>query len=417
MVGLLLGPVLAAFDDSLAAIGIVRLRALHAGGGAVAPVAARMLALDRIIHARLAAGRVFCLATSTSAACYLTLQSGNAAWVVVLFTAAVALCFAMLLGMYGAWLRRLPSHTLLLLFRWLRPIEWLLAPLGGALNWLSYLVLRWIPAASRPSIGEGISELEVEHVIERGEQSGEIQRDHAQLLRSVLEFKNTVAREVMVPRAAVVAIEISTPLDKVHQLMVENGHSRYPVFRSGLDQLEGILYAKDLFQLLAGSPKHPSVELRQLIRRPVFFCTEEQKIGVLLREMQVKRVHLAVVVDEFGGVSGIVTLEDILEEIVGDIRDEHDEEEATVRQIAPGRYLVDAGLSVHDLAEHLGRPLRAPSGEYESIGGLVIEIAGRVPHAGEMVVFEDLELTVRESDNRRVRQLEIAQRAPVEVVA
>src|SRR5690606_22465474 len=168
---------------------------------------------------------------------------------------------------------------------------------------------------------------EVEHMIEQREESGSIPADFAELLLSVLEFKDTVAREVMVPRTQMKAIEIDTSIDEVLDIIVREGHSRYPVYRDRPDHIEGILYAKDLFRILKNGERDKHHSLHRIIRRPVLFVAETHKTGRLLREMQARRFHLAIVVDEFGGTSGIVTLEDILEEIVGEIRDEHDTEE------------------------------------------------------------------------------------------
>ncbi len=153
--------------------------------------------------------------------------------------------------------------------------------------------------------------------------------------------------------------------------------------------------------------------VEDLIRSPVFFASESQKIGALLREMQSRRIHLAVVLDEFGGVAGVVTLEDILEEIVGEIEDEHDEEDTRVEELEPGRFLVDAGLSVYDLEEELGVRIRDEEGDYDSVGGMMIDLAGHVPAVGEHVVAGSYQLTVREGDEKAIRRVEIRETGPV----
>merc|ERR1711916_291440 len=145
-----------------------------------------------------------------------------------------------------------------------------------------------------------------------------------------------------------VALDIETPLSEVMALIVEKGHSRYPVYRERIDQLEGVLYAKDLFRVWRDGGGVPEGNLESLIRRPVFFAAESQQISKLLRDMQLRRVHLAIIVDQYGGTSGMVALEDIIEEIVGEIRDEHDYEEPPIRRLATGRFIVNADLSVYD---------------------------------------------------------------------
>ncbi|HBQ14733.1 MAG TPA: hypothetical protein DEF51_27605, partial [Myxococcales bacterium] len=176
----------------------------------------------------------------------------------------------------------------------------------------------------------------------------------------------------------------------------------------------GILYAKDLFRMLKDGMLDGDLKdaqtLDRIIRRPVFFVSETHKIGQLLREMQARRFHLAVVVDEFGGTSGIVTLEDIVEEIVGEIQDEHDTEEPMIREIADGRWWVDARVSVYDLAEELEADFEDAVGDYDSVGGMVVEIAGRVPDEGESIQAHGFELIVREADERHVRRVEILRR-------
>jgi CBS domain containing-hemolysin-like protein len=200
-------------------------------------------------------------------------------------------------------------------------------------------------------------------------------------------------------------------------LIVESGHSRYPVYRETIDHVEGILYAKDLFSLLRKPSDVSRISITELIRKPVCFVAETQKIGACLREMQERGVHLALVVDEFGGTAGVVTLEDILEEIVGEIRDEHDVDEVQVEEIGPGRYLADAGMSVYDLMDVLGEPIteQENNGEYDSLGGLVTALAGRVPRAGETVRVGGYDLLVREADERRVIRVEVMKRAITEM--
>ncbi|MET0385373.1 MAG: hemolysin family protein, partial [Polyangiales bacterium] len=232
---------------------------------------------------------------------------------------------------------------------------------------------------------------------------------NAELLRSVIEFGDTVVREVMVPRTSMIAIEINTPLDEVVQLIIAQGHSRYPVYRDRIDQIEGMLYAKDLFRLTRDG-QAPRGKLDELIRRPVFFTAQSQKISVLLRQMQARRVHLAIVVDEFGGTSGMITLEDIVEEIVGEIRDEHDRDESPVRQIGPDRYLANADVSLYDLAEITGLSLPEEARTYESLGGMLIDLAGRVPKSGDSVEIGGHEMIVRAADERRVSRVEVVKR-------
>jgi len=254
---------------------------------------------------------------------------------------------------------------------------------------------------------ERLTALAVEHVIEEGEEQGSIAEDQAALLRSVLEFRVTVAREVMVPRTQLTAFDMSAPIEDVIRDVVESGHSRYPVYDGSIDQVVGVLYAKDLFQALQGRDDATPVELRSVVRSPAFFCSENQTVGSLLREMQVRSSHLAVVVDEFGGTSGVLTLEDILEEIVGEIRDEHDDEEPSVQELEDGRWVADAGTSVYDLAELIQGFADGPEGDYDSLGGLVVSLAGRVPQQGERLERHGFEFLILDGDERHVKRVQI----------
>jgi CBS domain containing-hemolysin-like protein len=389
----------------LAALGEVRLQAIADGDTGFAPAAQRALRDLEAIRARLLAGRVLCLTTATALAAYVV-HEVDGVWAAILAAACVAFVFGVLAEIGTTVARRRAGPWALGMMRWMRPLELVLFPVALPLSWLGTFLEAKVPEASVAN-PERVTELGLEAVIQEGREEGAIGPEHAELLRSVLEFKNTVAHEVMVPRTQMVAIEVSTPLAEVVKLVVDEGHSRYPVYRDKVDQVVGVLNAKDLFKLV-GNGAIADATVADIVRKPVYFATETQKIGTLLREMQSRRVHLTVVVDEFGGTAGIVTLEDILEEIVGDIRDEHDtDDEVPVQEVEPGRYLVDAGISIYDLEERLGVKLQSEEGDYDSLGGMMVDLAGHVPAVGESVSSGDLLLTVRDADQRRVRRVEI----------
>ena len=407
VVAVLLGATFAALDAALAGIGEVRLKAQVDAGGPYSRTAARALRELHDIQARLLMGRVVCLTSAAALSAVVALEY-DGIYAAIAGAAGVAVLYGVLAEVGTTVARRRAGRWALRMLTWLYPVELLMMPFAAPLAWLGRTVGAAVPAAPSDD-PERVAELGLERMIEEGEEEGSISVDHAELLRSVLEFKNTVAHEVMVPRTQMVAIEVDTPLSDVLDLIIEEGHSRYPVYREKVDHVQGVLYAKDLFAVLR-TGEGQEMHLRDVIRRPVFYAAETQKIGTLLKEMQARRVHLAVVVDEFGGTSGIVTLEDILEEIVGEIRDEYDEEETGVQEIAPGRYIADAGISVYDLEDYLGVKLHDDGGDYDSLGGMVVELAGHVPAAGESVVSGPFRLIVRDSDPRHVRRVEILRR-------
>jgi putative hemolysin len=326
----------------------------------------------------------------------------------VVGVALAALLYALVIGASSTLVAHRASRLALPLLRYGRPFELLVLPFAWPLQWLSNLAERVFPV--RPDDApDRVTELDVEHMIDQGAEHGSIPAQNAELLRSVIEFGDTIVREVMVPRTSMVAIEITTPLPEVLELLIAEGHSRYPVYRDRIDQVEGTLYAKDLFRFVREG-SDAGTKLEDLIRRPVFFTAPTQKVSVLLKQMQARRVHVVIVADEFGGTSGMVTLEDIIEEIVGEIRDEHDTDETPVRQIGPDRFLANADVSLYDLAEITGLSLPDHTRPYESLGGMLIDLAGRVPKSGDSIEVGGHEMIVRAADERRVSRVEVVRR-------
>lgn len=403
------GASLAALEAALTAFGEVRLLAAQEEGGRDGRTASRVLRAGAALTTRLLTGRLVGIVAAVGMAVHVTAPLGRW-WVTTLALAAVALVYAALAVGLSAFARARAAAWTLPLVRLMRPFELLVWPLAAPLAALATFLDRRFAPAEPPSDDE-YAVREVEHMIEQREESGSLPEEFAELLLSVLEFKDTVAREVMVPRTQMTAIEIGTSIEEVLDIVVREGHSRYPVYRDRVDQIEGILYAKDLFRILKNGDRAKHRSLHRIIRRPVFFVAETHKIGQLLREMQARRFHLAIVVDEFGGTSGIVTLEDIIEEIVGEIRDEHDTEEPMVQEIAKDRWLVDASVSIYDLGEVLGVDFEEDEGDYDSLGGMLVELADRVPQVGEAVDAHGYTFEVREADERHVTRVEV-RRAP-----
>jgi CBS domain containing-hemolysin-like protein len=402
------GAIFTAVDEAIAALGEPRLRAARSGSDANAATAARYLDNQTSINARLFAGRIGCLMAMAVTSYHMALEISARPLATVLLVGMAALAYAGLAGIASTLVTQRAARWALPMLRLTRPLLWLSLPLALPMQFINRLIDRLFPARPEES-PQHVTELEVEQMIEQGAEHGSIPAQNAELLRSVIEFGDTVVREVMVPRTSMIAIEINTPLDEVVQLIIAQGHSRYPVYRERIDQIEGTLYAKDLFRLIRADADATG-RLEDLIRRPVFFTAHSQKISVLLRQMQARRVHVAIVVDEFGGTSGMVTLEDIIEEIVGEIRDEHDSDETPVRQIGPDRYIANADVSLYDLAEITGLHLPEHTRSYESLGGMLVDLAGRVPKSGDSIEIGGHEMIVRAADERRVSRVEVVRR-------
>lgn len=294
------------------------------------------------------------------------------------------------------------------LLQLVRPLELLMIPLAAPLEFLGHHVTEAFEQRGRPSDPQDaerdaeIAEREVEFLIEEGQRKGTL--DHADLLQAAVDFKGRLAAEVMVPRTKMTAIELHTPLSRVLEMITGDGHSRYPVYDAKIDDIIGLLYVKDLFKVVREG-RLESTPFDALVRKPVLHVQEQQEVSEILRDMRSRRQHLAIVVDEHGGTSGLVTMEDILELLVGEIRDELDEEDQ-VQDLGGGRLLVDAALSVDALSDRLGVSIPESNGAV-SVGGLLMEQLGKVPTTGTVVNFGTLQFVVRDADERRVRRIEV----------
>jgi CBS domain containing-hemolysin-like protein len=220
---------------------------------------------------------------------------------------------------------------------------------------------------------------EIDNYFNLGEEVGIIERDEKEMINSVFEFGDTLVREVMVPRPDIISMPINIGLDDLLQFIREDGHSRFPVYDENIDKVVGILYVKDILIKLDDIKVH--YDLFKLLRPP-FFVPETKKLNDLLSEFQKRKQHLSLVVDEYGGISGLVTIEDLLEEIVGEIVDEYDlEEQAPLNQLDENIYSIDARYSISDLEAELNCELEYE--DSETVGGFVLEKLGRIPQRGE----------------------------------
>jgi len=245
-------------------------------------------------------------------------------------------------------------------------------------------------------------EREIQDILDVGEERGLISRQEGELIASIFEFKDTLVREIMVPRTEIVALDHLTPPEQIIALIRECGHSRLPVFDGDIDHIRGILLAKDL--LTFWPLEEESWDLSRVLR-PAYFIPENKKISDLLRDLVERKTQIAIVIDEYGGTAGLITLEDILEEIVGEIYDEYDRLEPRLVPLEDNTVLVDARLDVEELMEHFGR--ERPEGHFESVGGLLIDKLGRVPQLNDQVVIDNLEFTVVAADERRAKQIRV----------
>ena len=245
---------------------------------------------------------------------------------------------------------------------------------------------------------------EIRLLVEQSQEEGQIEAEQEQMIAGVFDFPDIMARETMTPRRDIKALEVTSTLDEVLHFLIEEGHSRVPVHEGDLDQIVGVLLAKDLLPYLVGS-KGEGFNLREVMREP-YFVPDTKPLGELMTEMRNENVHLVIVIDEFGGTEGLVTMEDLLEEIVGDIYDEYDEPEPEFEVTAEGEILVDGGASIDEVNERF--EMKLSSQDFDTIGGYIFGALGRLPVKGDKVAVEGSgELVVEEVEDRRVTKVKV----------
>jgi putative hemolysin len=272
--------------------------------------------------------------------------------------------------------------------------------LGRLLQYPTRLLIglaNWLLPGKGLREGPFVSEGDIRSMAEVGHEEGSIEEDEKELIHSIFEFGDTIVREVMVPRPDVIAIEDTFSLRDVQELVLEHGYSRIPVFHEDLDDVEGVVFAKDVLKALhQGKTDVPLTE----VARPARVVPESKKVADLLREMQREKFHQAIVTDEYGSVTGIVSLEDLLEELVGEIADEYDVEEPEMVQLDDGVYRVSGKTSIDDVNDLLDVEL--PDEDWDTVAGLVLDIFGKIPDAGEEAAFQGLRFRAEELQGRRV---------------
>lgn len=292
-----------------------------------------------------------------------------------------------------------------------RPVYWLtrvLSPVIWFLSMISNVLVR--PLGGRVNLASPlVTEEEIRLLVKMGEEEGVIEEEEREMIHSIFEFRDTVAREVMVPRIDMVCVEDTATLDEVLRVILEEGHSRVPVYHESIDQIIGVLHVKDVAgHVVAGR----GTTLARDVARPAYFIPETKQLDDLFREMRRKKNPMAIVVDEYGGVAGLVTIEDLLEEIVGPILDEYDVEEKLFEVINDQVALVDGRMGIEEVNELLGLDLRA--GEMDTIGGFVYSLLGRRPTQGETVAVGGAEIQVERLDGTRIASVKITKRVPTE---
>jgi CBS domain containing-hemolysin-like protein len=276
-----------------------------------------------------------------------------------------------------------------------------LQPIGKILIFIANAIISPLPGRTLAK-GPFVTEDEIRQMVDVAEEDEEIEEDERELIHSIFEFGDTVVREVMVPRPDMVTARADSSLDEVLEVILKAGYSRIPIYEGDNDNIVGVLYAKDALKRVhehAGDTKVSS------IARAPLFVPEQKRLSELLREMQKERVHMAIVIDEYGGTAGLVTIEDLIEEIVGEIVDEYDQEEPLVEPVDEDTIRVDAKMPIDEVNELLDVEL--PHEEWDTVGGLVFGLTGRVPIVGEKVTYDSLEFKTERVTGRRIQKVVI----------
>lgn len=275
----------------------------------------------------------------------------------------------------------------------------LLGPLAAVLVKLGRVFLVILPGRGLPK-GPMLSEDEIKSILDTAQFEEVIEADEREMIHSILDFTDTVVREVMVPRPDMICVEATSTLAEILDVTMQSGHSRIPVISESIDNVVGIVYQKDVIKRLHNGSRSRAIKRASDVKRPAVFVPESKKVAELLRDMQQTKTHMVVVVDEYGGVAGLVTLEDLIEEIVGEISDEYDRDEPNVTVVDEHSIQVTARLSIEELSELLDVEL--PHSEWDSVGGLVGGLLGRVAAPGDIVRHDGIEFEVQKMKSRRI---------------
>jgi CBS domain containing-hemolysin-like protein len=359
----------------------------------------RALAADPSAH--LNAVSFMRITAETAAAVLVTLAFSmvfDAWWVTLLVSALIMTAVSfVLVGASPRSVGRVHSRPLLQLASPL--VHFLRVLLGPVANALVALGNRVTPSRARSSVVA--SEEQLLSIVDEATALDVLEEDDRELIHSIFEFNETVVREVMIPRTDMVTIDASAPLGGAMSLFLSKGVSRVPVVKGDVDEVVGVLYLRDVAKLSFEQPLGADEVTMGDLARPALFVPESKKADALLRQMQLESNHLAMVVDEYGGIAGLVTLEDLIEELVGDISDEYDREVELVEQVGDGRYRVSARLPVDELGELFG--LELDDDDVDTVGGLFAKTLGRLPVAGSVATTSGLVFTADRTEGRRKR--------------
>lgn len=298
--------------------------------------------------------------------------------------------------------KRFPMKVSSIAIRILKPLYFICVPATAVFVKVTQLVMKLFGGdPSKPS--PFVTFEEIEYLIELGAREGQFEEGKEKLLMSVVDFPDTIVREIMIPRTDMTALSSESNMDEVLEELVNCGHSRLPVYGESLDDICGVFYAKDVIRIMAEKKSSSFSLLEQT--RPPYFIPETKKIEDLLTSFRNERIHMAIVVDEFGGTAGVITLEDIIEEIFGEIQDEHDQEEEQLSEVN-GVVIADARTDIEDLGEFFGTSF-PEAADYETLAGFLLNEAGEIPCVDDEIVWNELKFKIIDADEKQIIRVEI----------
>ena len=282
----------------------------------------------------------------------------------------------------------------------LKIMMFILSPIAQGFNAITNVVIKIIPFRKEKIFD---SEEELKILAELGEEEGTLQEEESDMIQSIFDFKEKTVGEIITPRVDIVSLKSDESIDKAMDIIGERQFSKIPIYKDTIDNIKGILYAKDIIPYLMGS--RPNVNLQTLARQP-FFVPETKPIDDLMEEFKLRKTSIAIVVDEWGGTEGLVTLEDVVEEVMGEIRDPYDQEESNVLKQSDGSFIVEGSITIYDLEEETD--IEFPEDrDYDTLGGFILDILTDIPQAGEQVEFNDMVFTVQTVENNRIGKIKI----------
>lgn len=357
---------------------------------------------DRTLSGVLVGNNLVNIATSVIATgLFIGLFGEQGEWLTILLLTPILLIFAEVCP--KTYAAQYPERFSFLVLRPMRMMLWLLAPIVRVVAATSRLLTSFL--RKHKAEGMFVSEDGIKAMIEAGEESGIVGAEQRRMLHGIFELTETRVRDVMIPRTEVVGIDVTSSFADVLTAVRQARHSRFPVYRDNLDNIVGVLHSKNVLTYI-GQPQDFS--LAEAARKP-YYVPESKRIGVLLQSFLKKREHLAIVVDEYGGMEGIVTLEDVVEEVIGDINDEYDIAEVEFKELAKGHYLIDAAMPLREVNRRLG--LNFPEDQVTTLAGHLLQLIGKIPAEGDTYEEGSIRFRVRRMEDRRIEEIEM--RLPV----